>query len=99
MQRSVDGSGNSVLTKGGKRIIADHLVFVLLSAIQFLQLLETIQVEQGKPGFGDRANVPSTTFYRKNTNRLARERIWQFDLRTCVATAEVRNAEICSEQI
>ena len=99
MQRSVDGSGNSVLPKRGKRIIADHLVLVLLSAIQFLQLLETIQVEQGKPGFGDRANVPSTTFYRKNTNWLARERIWQFDLRTCVATAEVRNAEICSEQI
>src|SRR5580693_8417297 len=99
MQRSIDGSGDSILAESGERVVVDHLVFVFFSAIQFLEVLETIHVEKRETGFGDRPDISAAAFHRKNTNRLAGEWVGKFDLRAGVAAAEVGDAEICSQQV
>src|SRR5215831_8585570 len=53
MQRCVDRSGYAVLTKRAQRIIADQFILILLAAVKFLELLEAIQIEKGKPGLAD----------------------------------------------
>ena len=46
MQGSVDRGGYTVLSKCRQRIVADHLVFILLATIELLQLFETIETKK-----------------------------------------------------
>ena len=48
VQRRIDGGCNRVLAERRKWIIAHHLVFVRLSAIQFFEVLEAVKIKKCK---------------------------------------------------
>src|SRR5581483_10193381 len=73
MQRGIDRRRYAIFPECRERVVADHLVFVLLSPIQLLQLLEAIQVKKSEAGLCDRANIAAAAFYGKDTDRLAGE--------------------------
>src|SRR5215468_9655526 len=99
MQRSVDRCRYTVLAKRRQGIVADHLVFVLLAAVESLQLLQTIEIKQRESRFRDRADITAAAFYGKHMHRLTSEWIRQLNFRTRVPTAEVGDSEVGPQQV
>ena len=62
-------------------------------------MLETIHVEKGETGFGNRSDISAAALHRQNPNHLAGEWIRKFDLRAGVAAAEVGDAQIRAQQV
>src|SRR5579864_161851 len=75
MQRSIDGRGNAILAKSGERIVADHLVLILLAAVQFLQVLQAIEIKKSESRLGNRANVAATAFDCQHAGRCSSKRV------------------------
>src|SRR5690242_10830614 len=57
VQRGIDGSRDFVRSERGDGIVADHLIFEFLATIELFQLFETIEIEDGKTGIVNRAQV------------------------------------------
>src|ERR1041384_5235561 len=99
VQRRIDGGCNPILAERRKWIIAHHLVFVRLSAIQFFEVLEAVKIKKCKSRFLDRAKVSTAALDRKHADRLTSEWVWKLDLRARISTAEIGDAEIRTQQI
>jgi hypothetical protein len=99
VQRRVNRSGHPVLAERAERVEADHLVLVRLAAVARDQRLELVEVQHGKPGGRDRAQVAAAALHRHHPLRLAGQRIGQLELRARIAAAEVRDAQVLAEQI
>src|SRR5271155_3606589 len=93
VQRRVDGRGYAVFAERGKRIVADHLVFVRFAAIDSFELLQAVEIQQGKAGILDRAEIAAAAFYGEDAHRLPGERIGKVDLRAGIAAAEIRDSQ------
>src|SRR5579863_2379458 len=99
VERRVDGSGHAVFSEGRERIEADHFVFVSFAAVEILELLEPVLIEQRKSGFFDGAEVAAAAFYGENACGLAGERIGQIHFRAGIAAAEIGDAQVGSEKV
>src|SRR6202021_3481990 len=88
VQRSVNRCRHAILGKRRKRVIADHFVFVRFAAVEFLELFQTIKVQQGKSTFSDGPQVSATGLYCKHAYWLASKRIEKFQLCTRISAAE-----------
>ena len=99
MQRRIDRRGDPAMAECGGRIVIHHLVFERFAAVARLQLFELVEVEQREPRIGNRAEVAAAAFHGKHADRRSRERIGQIDLRARIASAEVRDAQVRSEEI
>src|SRR5579864_168319 len=69
MQWSIDGRGHAILAKGGERIVAHHLVLILLAAVEFLQVLQAIEIKKSESRLGNRADVAATALNRQHADR------------------------------
>src|SRR6266851_4550370 len=69
------------------------------AAIEFLELLETIQVEQRKARVGHGAEVSATALHGQHARWTARERVWQVHLGTSIAAPEIRDAQVRAQQV
>ena len=63
VQRRIDGSSDAVFAESRKRIEADHFVFLRFAAVEILELLEAVLIEQRETGFLDGAEVAAAAFY------------------------------------
>jgi hypothetical protein len=99
MQRGIDGGRCGVVTKGAKRVHADHLVFQLNAAIDPRECEHLIEVQGGKAFYLDAAQVATATLYPEYGLLLPIQRIGPLEFRAGVAAAEVGDAQIGSEQV
>src|SRR5579872_1273255 len=53
VKRSIDGSGDTIFSKSGERIVADHLIFKFLTAIEVFELFEAVEIKKSEAGIGD----------------------------------------------
>src|SRR5207248_8561677 len=81
MERCVDGSGDSILTEGRERVVTDHLILVRFTAVNRLELLQAIQVEQCESGIPDGSQIHSASLDREHTSGPPCKRVWKLDLR------------------
>src|SRR5262245_9676856 len=94
MQRSVDGSGNTICVERWKRVVGHHFVFMGFPAVNGFELLQTVEREQRKSGFLDGANISAAAFHRKYADRVASERVRKIDLRAGIPTTEIGDAQV-----
>src|SRR5579863_3122362 len=99
VQRSIDGCCYSILAKRREWIIANHFIFMLLTAVQILELFKAVEIQQSESGFSDRAQISATAFDGEHAYGTASKRIGKLQLGTCVSSAEVGNAQIRAEEV
>ncbi len=80
MQRSIDGSGDPILTECAERIIPDHLIFEFLAAIAGDELLQLIHIENRETGSCDGTQIPAASFDGQDARRVPDERVGQIEL-------------------
>ena len=84
--------------KRTQRVVADHLVLVRFAAVAADEIVQLVHVEHRE------ADVPideiaAAALHRHHPARLAGQRIGQVELRARVAAAEVRDAQVGTEQV
>ena len=99
VQSSVDRGRYSSLAKRRQRIVANHFIFVLFAAVELLELLQTIHIQQSKPGIRDGAEIAPTAFNGQYSHRTSGKRIGKLELGAGVATPEICDAQIRAQQI
>jgi hypothetical protein len=72
---------------------------VRFAAVERLELLQPGDVEQREARVGNRAKIAAAAFHGKDAHRRAGHRIGQDDLRACVSTAEIGDAQVRAEQV
>src|SRR5689334_23364479 len=75
VQRRINGRSNFVFAKSGEWVVPDHFVLEFLSAIEFFQAFETIEIEERETRLIKRSNVPPAALDCQHAHRLAGKRI------------------------
>src|ERR1700735_4817605 len=99
VQGRVDRGCDRVGAEGCQRIERYDLVFEFDAAIALFERQHFIEIEGGKAGALDAAQVAATAFYPQNLNRLASEWVGLCDLGAGVAAAEVGDAQIGAKKV
>src|ERR1700730_4528076 len=99
VQRRVDAGGARVQIEGAVRQVAHHLVFMLGTPVELLQLLELAHVESGEAVELHAPQVAARAFDPEHLALESAERIALHHLGRRVPAAEVGDAQIGAEEV
>ena len=99
VQWRIDRGGHAVLAEGAERIHLHHLVFMRHAAVAAGQREQLVEIERSEAAALDAAQVPPASLHPQDHLPARVQRIYFSDLRAGIATAEVGDAQIGSEQI
>ena len=99
VQRRVDRRGARVQVERAVRQVADHLVLVFQAAVALFERLQLVHVQGREAVQFDRTQVAAGTLHPQHVDLFARERIRHDDLGRRIAAAEVRDAQVGTEQV
>ena len=99
VERRIDRRGDTVVAEGGKRVVPDHVVLMHFTSIQRFQGFETVEIQESKASIGNRSEIAAAALDGEHAHRLARKRIRQLEFGAGVAASEIRDAEICAQEI
>ena len=99
VQGRVDGGVDGVVAEGAERVHVDHFIFKVNAAVGGFESQQLVKIEGGESGTLDAAEVPATSLHPQNFLGFPVERIDLFKLGAGIATAEVGDAQIGTEQV
>ncbi len=99
VQRGVDRCGARVQVERAVRQVADHLVLEIQAAVAGFQRLQLVHVQGRKAVQLDRTQVAARPFHPQHLDLRAAERIGHRDLGRRIAAAEIRDAQVRTEQV
>src|ERR1700735_2642615 len=99
MERSVNGCGYRIIPKRTQGVQINHLIFQLDAAVYPLQRQQLLHVESGEARALDDPEIAATSLHPENLRWLRIQGVGLIQLRACIASAEVRDSQVRSQQV
>ena len=99
VERGIDARRARVQVERAMPEIRRHLVFVLAAAIDRAEAVEPVEIQRGEAIELCRTQVAARAFHPENLDGFPGQRIGGGDLCRRVSTAEVRDAQVGSEEV